>query len=412
MPLNANNVRTAVKKEETAPLEVAKKESPLVVSNEGKTPEILASKEDAPKEKFPPLVVSNAKPGEQVTSVSPLVSNNAEFLNTDPLVTHIFTADPSAHVFNGKLYVYPSHDFDFDIPENDTGDHFAMRDYHVLSVDINEKANTVTTTDHGTALSIDDVPWAERQMRAPDAAYKDGTYFLYFPAKDKDDVFRIGVATSKSPTGPFIAQPEPIQGSYSIDPAVFQDDDGTAYIYVGGLHGGQLQRWKTGTYFKEDEGWYPIDDQPQIPPRVAKMHPSMLEMAEPLKDVVVKDPKTDKPIRAGDHERRFFEAPWVHKHNGLYYYSWSTGDTHNIQYAVSDTPYGPFVYHGKILEPVFGWTNHHSIVEYNDKSYLFYHDSSLSQGKTHLRCVKVTELIYDKDGYIQTVNAWPGRPSS
>jgi hypothetical protein len=120
-----------------------------------------------------------------------------------PLISSIYTADPSAHVFNGKIYIYPSHDIDAGIPENDNGDHFAMRDYHILSMDsIGGKV-----TDNGVAIDIKDIPWAGRQLWAPDAAYKNGTYFLYFPVKDKNDVFHIGVATSKYPIGPFKAEP-------------------------------------------------------------------------------------------------------------------------------------------------------------------------------------------------------------
>lgn len=163
---------------------------------------------------------------------------------SQPLVTHIYTADPSAHVFDGKIYIYPSHDIETGTPENDNGDHFDMRDYHILSMDdINGKV-----TDHGVALSVKDIPWAGRQLWAPDAAYKNGTYYLYFPVKDKNDVFRIGVAVSTSPTGPFKTEPQPIEGSFSIDPAVFTDDDGTSYMYFGGIWGGQLQRWSNGNY--------------------------------------------------------------------------------------------------------------------------------------------------------------------
>src|SRR5690606_27737279 len=162
----------------------------------------------------------------------------------NPLVTHIYTADPRAHVFEGKLYVYPSHDIESGIPMNDDGDHFAMRDYHVLSME--EVGGEVT--DHGVVLSLEDVPWAERQMWSNDAAHKDGKYYLYFPAKDKDGIFRIGAATSSSPAGPFQAEPEPIEGSHSIDPCVFEDADGAHYMYFGGIWGGQLQRWATGVY--------------------------------------------------------------------------------------------------------------------------------------------------------------------
>ncbi|MBP5276186.1 MAG: family 43 glycosylhydrolase, partial [Lachnospiraceae bacterium] len=107
-----------------------------------------------------------------------------------------------------------------------------------------------------------------------------------------------------------------------------------------------------------------------------------------------------EPIKAGDEDRRYFEGPWMHKYNGKYYLSYSTGTTHYIVYATSDSPKGPFTYQGRILEPVIGWTTHHSIVEWNGKWYLFYHDSSLSGGINHRRCVKFRELKYDADGKI------------
>src|SRR5205085_5226227 len=158
---------------------------------------------------------------------------------SQPLVSNIYTADPSAHVFNGRIYIYPSHDTATGTPEDDLGSHFDMRDYHILSMDsVGGKV-----TDHGVALDIKNIPWAGRQLWAPDAAFANNTYYLYFPVKDKKDVFHIGVATSSKPEGPFVAEKEPIKGSYSIDPCVYKDDDGSFYMYFGGIWGGQLQRW-------------------------------------------------------------------------------------------------------------------------------------------------------------------------
>jgi len=322
----------------------------------------------------------------------------AKFL-TQPLITQIYTADPSAHVFNGKIYVYPSHDIDAGVPADDLGSHFAMRDYHVLSMD----AIGGPVTDNGVALDIKDVPWAGRQMWAPDAAEKGGKYYLYFPVKDKQDVFRIGAAVSDKPAGPFKAQPEPIKGTYSIDPAIFKDSDGKFYMYFGGIWGGQLQRWATGSYIAKDV--YPAKDQPALSAKVARLGDDMISFAEAPKDVVLMD-EAGKPLTYGDNGRRFFEASWMHKYNGTYYFSYSTGDTHFIMYATSTSPYGPFTVRGKVLEPVLGWTNHHSIVEFKGKWYLFYHDAQLSGGQTHLRNIKVTELKYRADGSIETVDAY------
>lgn len=309
-----------------------------------------------------------------------------------PLVTHIYTADPSAHVFEGKLYIYPSHDIDAGIPFNDLGDHFAMEDYRVLRLDSPDSE----AVDCGVALHVKDVPWAERQMWAPDAATKDGKYYLYFPAKRPDGIFQIGVAVGDRPEGPFKPEPQPIEGSYSIDPAVF-DDDGSFYMYFGGIWGGQLQKYRNNVYGEHNEE--PLDDEPALGPRVARLTSDMKQFAEAPREVAILD-EGGKPIRAGDHDRRFFEAPWVHKYRGKYYFSYSTGNTHFLCYAIGDHPYGPFTYQGRILEPVVGWTTHHSICEFQGKWYLFYHDSILSNGVTHLRSVKMTELQYDADGRI------------
>jgi len=318
-----------------------------------------------------------------------------------PLVTHIYTADPSAHVFEGKIYIYPSHDIDHDGPSNDNGDQYAMEDYHVLSLDdFNSPC-----VDHGQVLHVRDVPWASKQMWAPDAAYKNGTYYLYFPAKDHDGIFRIGVATSSSPAGPFKPQPHYIPGSFSIDPAVLVDDDGRAYMYFGGLWGGQLEKWQAGTFNPDAKG--PAPHEPALGPRFAELTDDMLAFKAPPREISIVD-EDGRPILAGDEERRYFEGPWVHKYNGYYYLSYSTGTTHTLVYAMSKSPEGPFVFKGKILTPVIGWTTHHSIVEFRGKWYLFYHDASLSGGVDHLRCVKYTELHYNDDGTIRTIDPYAG----
>jgi len=313
------------------------------------------------------------------------------------LVKDIFTADPSAHVFNGKIYIYPSHDIDAGIPENDNGDHFDMRDYHVFSMDSIDGE----VSDHGVALDIKNIPWAGRQLWAPDVAYKNGKYYLYFPLKDKTDIFRIGVAVSDKAEGPFVPQSDPIKGSYSIDPAVFDNGDGNFYMYFGGLWGGQLQRYRNNKAI--ECGHEPKDDEPALCAKVVKLSDDMLNFAEEPRDVVILDEKGE-PLKAGDHKRRFFEASWMHKYNGKYYFSYSTGNTHLLCYAIGDNPYGPFTYKGVILTPVVGWTTHHSIVEFQGKWYLFHHDSVPSGGKTWLRSMKVTELEYNEDGSIKTID--------
>jgi hypothetical protein len=286
----------------------------------------------------------------------------------------IYTADPSAHVFNGKVYIYPSHDLATNPAENADADHFNMADFHVYSTDL----ACWPVTDHGEILNIKDVPWASKQMWAPDAAFKNNKYYFYFPARDKSNNFRIGVATSLSPTGPFKAEAQPIAGSSTIDPAVFVDDDGATYMYFGGKQAGQLPDSATG-------------------PRMAKMSEDMLSFSGSVTDLKINGANTSNS--------NFFEGSWVHKYKGTYYLSYSTGPTHLLAWATSTSPLGPFTYKGTLLSAVSsGWTTHHSIIEFNGKWYLFYADSTCSGGVTQRRCVKVQEFTYKSDGSLPTLS--------
>lgn len=323
-----------------------------------------------------------------------------------------YMADPSANVFNDRLYIYPSHDRDSGEAFDDDGGHFQMRDYHVLSLD--DVANG-EITDHGVILDVDQVEWAEKQMWDNDVIEKNGKYYLVFSAKDYNGVFHLGVAVADKPEGPFIPEPYPIRGSFSIDPCLFKDDDGTIYCYYGGLWGGQLQWYGlTPQASANEEGvvmgpapdkktpMFLPADSPAVPSLMAKMSDDMLQFAEAPHPVVILD-ENGEPLKASD-PHRFFEASWMHKHNGKYYFSYSTGDSHYLCYAIGDSPYGPFTFKGVILDPVVGWTTHHSIVKFKDEWFLFYHDCVPSNDTTWLRSLKVQKLYYNDDGTIKKVN--------
>lgn len=323
-----------------------------------------------------------------------------------------YMADPSANVFNDRLYIYPSHDRDSGEAFDDDGGHFQMRDYHVLSLD--DVANG-EITDHGVILDVDQVEWAEKQMWDNDVIEKNGKYYLVFSAKDYNGVFHLGVAVADKPEGPFIPKPHPIRGSFSIDPCLFKDDDGSIYCYYGGLWGGQLQWYSlTPQASANEEGvvmgpapdkktpMFLPADSPAVPSLMAKMSDDMLQFAEAPHPVVILD-ANGEPLKAGD-QHRFFEASWMHKHNGKYYFSYSTGDSHYLCYAIGDSPYGPFTFKGVILDPVVGWTTHHSIVKFKDEWFLFYHDCVPSNDTTWLRSLKVQKLYYNDDGTIKKVN--------
>ena len=321
-----------------------------------------------------------------------------------------YMADPSVHVFGDRLYIYPSHDIETGAAFDDDGGHFQMRDYHVLSLSGNPLEAKVT--DHGVILDVDQVPWAEKQMWDNDVVEKNGRYYLIFSAKDYNGVFHLGVATSKRPEGPFVPQEHPIRGSFSIDPCVFKDDDGEIYCYFGGLWGGQLQwyqprptpnpslvgRGEDTTGKGSDLGPAPDKktqlfcppDVPALPSFVVRMSDDVLQFAEAPRSVIILD-ENGEPLKAGD-PHRFFEASWMHKANGKYFFSYSTGDSHLLCLAVGDNPYGPFHFKCELLQPVVGWTTHHSIVRYEDRWWLFHHDCVPSNDITHLRSLKVKPL--------------------
>jgi len=287
-------------------------------------------------------------------------------MGQNPFITHLYTADPSARVFNDTLYVYPSHD-------QDTATWFNMVDYHVFST-----TNLKTWKDHGVALSLNDLSWAKKYAWAPDCIAKNGKYYFYFPT----DKFHIGVAVGDRPYGPFhdpIGKPLLSKDSEGvvcnrdfIDPAIFTDDDGSSYLFVG-----------------------------QNTVNAIRLNADMISY--------------DGKVHIIEGTKDFFEASWVHKYKGKYYLSYS-GDG-KILYAMSDSILGPYHYKGVILEEMNSGTNHHSIVEFKGKWYLFYHNSDLYYKNTpdekpvlnwnglnpFRRSICVDQLDYNNDGTIRKV---------
>lgn len=280
----------------------------------------------------------------------------------NPIITGQFTADPTARVFEGKLYLYPSHDIPSPIER--LKEWFCMADYHVFSSE-----NLVDWTDHGMILSQENVPWVDSEsysMWAPDCVYKDGKYYFYFPASPKGKKgFNVGVAIADKPYGPFKPLPEPIKGVGGIDPCVLLDTDGQAYLYWSG------------------RGL-----------NVAKLKDNMTELAS-------------EPVLVADVEDGFKEGPFAFKRNGKYYltYPWVKDKTECLAYAMSDNPMGPFEYKGIIMEqsPTGCWTNHHSLVEYKGQWYLFYHHNDYSPEFDKNRSVRADSLTFNPDGTIQLV---------
>ncbi|MDF2193235.1 family 43 glycosylhydrolase [Paraflavitalea sp. CAU 1676] len=280
----------------------------------------------------------------------------------NPFITSIYTADPSAHVWaDGRLYVYPSHDID---PARGCD---LMDRYHVFSTD-----DLVNWRDEGEILRSSQVSWGRKEggfMWAPDCAYKNGTYYFYYPhpsGTDWNKTWKIGIATSDKPASGFTpgGYIEGLSGNAMIDPAVFIDTDGLAYFYYGGgsvCQGGKLK-----------------DNMTEI-------NGSMQNM-EGLVD--------------------FHEAAWVFKRNGLYYltYADNTKGQNQLRYATSNHPLGPWKHQGVFLGQTGCDTNHGSVVEYKGKWYIFYHNQSLSHtGHGNLRSICVDYIHFNEDGTIRLV---------
>ena len=295
----------------------------------------------------------------------------------NPVIRDQFTADPTARVFNNKVYLYPSHDIV--PPEGQRQDWFCMEDYHVFSSE-----NLTDWTDHGVIVTQNKVPWVRPDsysMWAPDCVERNGKYYFYFPSAPKDGRgFGVGVAIADSPEGPFIPEPEPIKGINGIDPCVLLASDGNAYIF-----------WGAG--------------------RCAKLKDNMKEIA---------DDTPTETVKWGDREfemkgvnclkglpSRQAEGPFAFEYNGNYYltYPYVRENTEVLGYAMSKNPMGPYEYKGLIMpEHENGcWTNHHSIVNYKGQWYLFYHQNAFSPRDDKRRSVQIDKLYFNPDGTIQEV---------
>ena len=295
----------------------------------------------------------------------------------NPIIRDQFTADPTARVFNNKVYLYPSHDIK--PPVGQRQDWFCMEDYHVFSSE-----NLTDWTDHGVIVTQNKVPWVRTNsysMWAPDCVERNGKYYFYFPSAPKDGRgFGVGVAIADSPEGPFICEPEPIKGINGIDPCVLQASDGNAYIF-----------WGAG--------------------RCAKLKPNMKELADDTPKEKVKWGNREFEMYGvnclKDLPNRQAEGPFAFEYNGNYYltYPYVRENTEVLGYAMSKNPMGPYEYKGIIMpEHENGcWTNHHSIINYKGQWYLFYHQNAFSPNDDKRRSVQIDQLYFNADGTIKEV---------
>lgn len=285
----------------------------------------------------------------------------------NPIVRNQYSADPSARVFGDRVYVFPSHDILATEGKGRVG-WFCMEDYHVFS-----SANLTDWTDHGMVVSQTTVPWTNPttyNMWAPDCIYRNGKYYFYFPAGTKDSSFgrgfAIGVAIADKPEGPYVPQPTPIKGVHGIDPNVFIDKDGQAYLY-----------WSQGNIF------------------AAKLKDNMVDLASDV--ITLKDLPT-KGLK---------EGPYLFERNGIYYMTFPHVENtiERLEYAMADNPLGPFKMTGVIMDesPTNCWTVHHSVIQFKNQWYLFYHDRDYSPNFDKARSVRADSLSFNADGTIKKV---------
>lgn len=304
----------------------------------------------------------------------------------NPIVRNQFTADPTARVFNGRVYLYPSHDIPAPssvskIAGHQASEWFCMADYHVFSSD-----NLTDWQDHGVIVSQEQVPWGKPDaysMWAPDCVEKGGKYYFYFPnAPTSGRGFAIGVATADSPTGPFRIAAEPIRGVMGIDPCVLVDNDGTAYLYWSGMgiRGARLKDNMTELDGELETVTFPQGGTMQVGG----------QQMQGLPDGFKEGPFA---FRRGDWY--YLTFPWVRKEKG----------TETLAYAMSRSPLGPWDFKGVFMAEHADscWTNHHSFVEYQGQWYLFYHHNDYSPLADKRRSACVERVTFRKDGTIQEV---------
>jgi len=287
----------------------------------------------------------------------------AHCLGQNPIIRNQFSADPTARVFGNKIYLFPSHDILATQGKGRIG-WFCMEDYHVFS-----STNLIDWDDHGVVVSQTSVPWTDPtayNMWAPDCIERKGKYYFYFPAGGKSSRgFNIGVAVSAKPEGPYIPEPAPIKNARGIDPNVFIDKDGQAYLY-----------WAGGNFYG------------------AKLKDNMVDLAsEPvvLKEFPAKGLK---------------EGPFLFERNGIYYMTYPHVEnvTERLEYAMAKSPLGPFTVAGVLMDEIPGcWTNHQSVVQYKKQWYLFYHHNDYSPEFDKARSVRADYLNFNSDGTIQKV---------
>lgn len=292
----------------------------------------------------------------------------------NPIIQTKYTADPAPMVHNGTVYLYTSHDEDVTVKN-----FFTMNDWRCYST-----TDMVNWTDHGAVLSYKVFEWSRGDAWAGQCVYRNGKFYYYLPVNQKNGGNAIGVAVSDSPTGPFKdAIGKPLLSGYGyIDPTIFIDADGQAYMYWGNPN-----LW----HVKLNEDMVSYDQELGI-------------VKEDLKDenFGYRSKKIDN--RTASYE----EGPWMYKRNSLYYLLYPAGGVpEHLAYSTAKSITGPWIYGDTIMHVIKeggAFTNHPGLIDFKGKPYLFYHNAALSGGGGFKRSVCIEPFTFNADGSIPLIN--------
>ena len=291
----------------------------------------------------------------------------------NPIVQTMYTADPAPMVYNDRLYLYTSHD-------EDNSTWFTMDNWKLYSTD-----DMVNWTDHGVVLSYNDFDWTSGDAWAPQCIERDGKFYMYVPVTSRENGRpAVGVAVADSPYGPFydpIGAPLVQTDWGDIDPTVFIDDDGQAYLYWG---------------------------NPKL--YYVKLNEDMISVKGNVVAVPMTEASFTKRLNDENRPTQYEEGPWLYKRNNLYYLFWAGGPLPEfIGYSTSDSPEGPWKYGGVVMSREGGvFTNHPGVIDYKGKTYFFYHNGALPGGGGFNRSVCVEELKFNKDGSVPELKMTDG----
>ncbi|MFT7866605.1 MULTISPECIES: glycoside hydrolase family 43 protein [Amycolatopsis] len=291
----------------------------------------------------------------------------------NPIVQHIYTADPAPLVHDGRVYLYTGHD-------EDGSTYFTMKDWRVWS-----SADMVNWTDHGSPMSLATFSWAKQDAWAGQAVERNGKFYWYVPVVNRaTGRMAIGVGVADSPTGPFRdAIGRPLVENGEIDPTVFIDDNGQAYLYWG---------------------------NPNL--SYVRLNADMTSYSGGINQIPLTTAGFGTRPNGGNRPTLYEEGPWVYKRNGTYYNVFAAKCCSEfIAYSTAPGPTGPWTYRGTVMPTQGGsFTNHPGIIDYKGGSYFFYHNGALPGGGGYTRSVAVEKFAYNADGSIPTINMTTSGP--